>query len=78
MWDEKILRCLNSVSARNGVGGGYVKITSVQLVGVYLTIFVREELIRKGSIRERPIATKVSDWIFFGIRDGSYERKVRE
>jgi hypothetical protein len=36
MWDEKILRCLNSVSARNGVGGGYVKITSVQLVGVYL------------------------------------------
>ena len=41
MWDEKILRCLNSVSARNGVGGGYVKITSVQLVGVYLTIFVR-------------------------------------
>ena len=54
-----------------------MKITSVQLVGVYLTIFVREELIRKGSIRERPIALK-SNWIFFGIRDGSYERKVRE
>ena len=73
--DEKILRCLNSVSARNGVGGGYVKITSVQLVGVYLTIFVREELIRKGSIRERPPRRK-SRLDFFGIRDGAMNVKL--
>ena len=76
MWDEKILRCLNSVSARNGVGGGYVKITSVQLVGVYLTIFVREELIRKGSIRERPIATKVATGFSLGFGTGSMNVKL--
>ena len=56
-----------------------MKITSVQLVGVYLTIFVREELIRKGSIRERPMFSgEVTGLDFLWDSGRSYERKVRE
>ena len=76
MWDEKILKCLNSnINGGRGVTN-YVKITSTQLVGVYLTIFVREELIRNGSIRERPIATTVATGFSLGFRNGSMNVKL--
>ena len=80
MWDEKILRCLNSkASSRNNSDGTvekYVKITSMQLVGVYITIFVREELIRNGSIRERPISTKVATGFSLGFGTGAMNVKL--
>ena len=77
MWDEKILKCLNSnINGGRGVTN-YVKITSTQLVGVYLTIFVREELIRNGSIRERPISTTtVATGFSLGFRNGSMNVKL--
>ena len=80
MWDEKILRCLNNkTSSRNNSDGTvekYVKITSMQLVGVYITIFVREELIRNGSIRERPISTKVATGFSLGFGTGAMNVKL--
>jgi len=78
MWDEKILRCLNSVSARNG-GRGRIRENNVRAVswGVFDDICSRGVDSKRFYTRETN-RDESRDWIFFGIRDGIYERKVRE